>query len=168
MGEFDKAAASFEKAKALKDHDNINNNLGAIALHKDDVASAKEAFTASLGAGDKVSYNLGIVNVIEGEYASALNYFGSEASYNAALAKYLNGDSDGAWRTIANLETESPYRSYLMAVIAASQDKPAEVYKNLKKAVDSCKDPQKMKDRAKNDLEFAKFFEEAEFKAIVE
>ncbi len=167
MGETDKAAASFNDAKALKDHDNINNNLGAVALKGDDVAGAKELFTASLGAGDKVNYNLGIVNIIDGDYQAAINYFGNSPSYNLALAKYLNGDAEGAWRTAADVE-ESPYRSYLLAVIAASQDKPDAVYENLEKAALTCQDPQYMKDHAKSDLEFAKYWNEAKFKAIVE
>jgi tetratricopeptide (TPR) repeat protein len=168
MGKLEEAEASFTAAKALKDHDNVNNNLGAVALANGDVAGAKEAFTASLGAGEKVNYNLGIVNIIEGDYQSALNYFGNTPSFNAALAMYLNGDGEGAWRTAANLDQESPYRSYLLAIIAANQDKPEVAYENLKKAVENCKDPQMMKDHAKKDLEFAKLFEEAEFKAIVE
>jgi tetratricopeptide (TPR) repeat protein len=168
LGKVDEAEASLKAAKALKDHDNVNNNLGAVALAKGDIESAKELFTASLGAGEKVNYNLGIINIIEGDYESAINYFGAEPSFNAALATYLKGDSEGAWRIAANLDQESPYRSYLLAVIAANQDKPEVAYENLKKAVQTCKDPQMMKDRAKKDLEFAKLFEEAEFKAIVE
>jgi len=168
MGKTAEAEAAFKTAKGLKDHDNVNNNLGAVALSNDDVAGAKEAFTASLGAGEKVNYNLGIVNIIEGEYESAVNYFGNKPSYNAALAQYLKGDSEGAWRIAANLEEDSPMRSYLLAVIAASQDKADVVYDNLKKAVETCKDPQKIKDHAKKDLEFARYFEEAAFKAIVD
>lgn len=168
LGKTEEAAVSFDAAKALKDHDNINNNLGAVALKNEDVTGAKEAFTSSLGAGEKVNYNLGIINVIEGDYESAINYFGNKPSYNAALATYLNGDSEGAWRIAANLEQESPYRSYLLAVIAASQDKPEVVYENLTSAVQTCKSPQMMKDHAKKDVEFAKLWEEAAFKAIVE
>lgn len=168
LGKVEEAQASFDAAKALKDHDNINNNIGAVALKNGDVAGAKEAFTASLGAGEKVNYNLGIVNVIEGDYESALNYFGNKPSFNSALAMYLNGDGEAAWRTAANLDQESPYRSYLLAVIAASQDKPEVVYENLKNAVENCKMPEMMKENAKKDLEFAKLWEEAEFKAIVE
>ena len=167
LGKTEEAKASFKAAKALKDHDNINNNLGAIALQEGDIEGAKEAFTASLGAGQKVNYNLGIVNIIEGDYGSAVNYFGAEPSFNAALATYLNGDDQGAWRIAANLD-ESPHRSYLLAIIAAKQDKPEVAYENLKNAVSACKDPQMMKDHAKKDLEFAKLFEEPEFKAIVE
>jgi Flp pilus assembly protein TadD len=168
MGELDKAAASFKAAKAIKDHDIINNNLGAIALKNGDVAAAKEAFTASMGAGAKVNYNLGIVSIKEGEYETALNYFGSDPSYNAALAKYLKGDSEGAWRTAANLEMKGGMGYYLRAVIAASQDKPEAALENLKLAVENCGDPQFIKDRAVKDLEFAKLFETAEFKAIVQ
>lgn len=168
MGELEKAAASFKAAKAIKDHDIINNNLGAIALKNGDVEAAKEAFTASMGAGAKVNYNLGIVSIKEGEYETALNYFGSDPSYNAALAKYLKGDSEGAWRTAANLEMKGGMGYYLRAVIAADQDKPEAALENLKLAVENCGDPQFIKDRAVKDLEFAKLFETAEFKAIVE
>lgn len=168
MGKLDQAAASFKAAKAIKDHDIVNNNLGAIALRNGDVAGAKEAFTASLGAGDKVNYNLGIVSIMEGQYNAAINYFGNDPSLNAALALYLNGDANGAWRMASNLEGNSPYRNYLLAVIAASQDKPNVVYDNLKQAIKNCKKPQMLKDKAKKDLEFAKYFEEAEFKSIVE
>ncbi|MCK5134422.1 MAG: hypothetical protein KAR19_01440 [Bacteroidales bacterium] len=168
MGKLEEAEAAFTTAKGLKDHDIVNNNLGAIALKKGEIEAAKEAFTASLGAGPKVNYNLGIVNIIEGDYGAAVNYFGSEPSFNAALAMYLKGDDEGAWRTAANLEQESPYRYYLLAVIAANQDKPEVAYENLKLAVENCKDPQMMKDHAKKNLEFAKLFNEAAFIAIVE
>ena len=67
-------------------------------VKKGDLEAAKELFTASLGAGPDVNYNLGIVNVIEGDYDAAINYFGSEATFNCSLAKYLKKDDEGAWR----------------------------------------------------------------------
>jgi tetratricopeptide (TPR) repeat protein len=168
MGELEKAATSFKAAKAIKDHDIINNNIGAIALKDGDVAAAKEAFTASMGAGPQVNYNLGIVSIMEGDYDAAVNYFGSEASFNAALAKYLKGDSEGAWRMAANLEKRGGMGYYLLAVIAAGQDKPEAALENLQLAVENCGSAQYIKDKAKKDLEFAKLFETPEFKAIVE
>jgi tetratricopeptide (TPR) repeat protein len=168
MGRLDEAAAAFNAAKAIRDHDIINNNLGAIALKNGDVEAAKEAFTASMGAGPSVNYNLGIVSIKEGEYEAAVNYFGSEASLNAALAKYLAGDADGAWRMAANMEKSGGMGYYLMAVIAASQDNTDAALENLKLAVQNCTDPQFVKDRAVKDLEFAKLFENPEFKAIVQ
>jgi tetratricopeptide (TPR) repeat protein len=168
MGRLDEAAAAFNRAKSIRDHDIINNNLGAVALKNGDVEAAKEAFTASMGAGSDVNYNLGIVSIKEGEYEAAVNYFGSEASFNAALAKYLAGDADGAWRMAANMEKSGGMGYYLMAVIAASQDNTDTALENLRLAVENCTDPQYVKDRAVKDLEFAKLFENAEFKAIVQ
>jgi len=168
MGRLDEAKAAFNAAKAIRDHDIINNNLGAVALQNGDVEAAKEAFTASMGAGPSVNYNLGIVSIKEGEYEAAVNYFGSEASLNAALAKYLAGDADGAWRMAANMQKTGGMGYYLMAVIAASQDNTDAALENLKLAVQNCTDPQFVKDRAVKDLEFAKLFENPEFKAIVQ
>ena len=162
------AAASFESAKSIKEHDIILNNLGAIALKAGLVEEAKELFTASMGAGTDVNYNLGIISIMEGEYETAVNYFGSDPSYNAALAKYLKGDSEGAWRTAANIEMRGGMGYYLRAVIAAGQDKPELALENLALAVENCGSAQYIKDKAATDLEFAKLFETAEFKAIVE
>ena len=168
MGKMDEAEAAFKASKGLKDTDIANNNLGAIALKKGEIEAAKEAFTASLAAGPQVNYNLGIVNIIEGDYESAVNYFGSEPSYNAALAKYLKGDDEGAWRILANLEMRGGLGYYMRAVIAANQDKPEVALENLKLAVENCGDPDWIKDYAKKDLELAKLWEEAGFKAIVQ
>ncbi len=165
MGNFDAAESSFMAAKEIKDHDIINNNLGAVALVKEDVEKASELFTSSLGAGKEVNYNLGIVNIIDGDYNKALNYFGSEASYNKALAQYLNEDVDMSFRTAVNLTDETAKQYYLVAVIAAEQKKDDVALENLKVAVS--KDAS-LKERAKKDLEFAELFESAEFKSIVE
>jgi tetratricopeptide (TPR) repeat protein len=167
QGKMGQAEASFNQAKSIRDHDIINNNLGAIALQKGEVAAAKELFTASLGAGEKVNYNLGIINIIEGNYEAAVNYFGSQPSFDAALAKYLNKDTNGAWRTVSGLDA-SPDVHYLMAVIAASQDNTNAALDNLEQAIETCQQPQMMKDRAKKDLEFAKLFNEDRFKSIVQ
>lgn len=165
MGNYDKAEASFMAAKNLKDNDIVNNNLGAVALVKGDVEKANELFTGSLGAGQDVNYNLGIVNIIEGDYGKALNYFGSAPSYNSGLAMYLNGMDDQAFRTIVNLTDETAKKYYMVAVIAASQDKPEVAMENLKTAVEM---DASLKERAKKDLEFAKIMNDEAFKAIVE
>ena len=145
--------------------DVVNNNLGAIALVKDDVEKASELLTSALGAGTDVNYNLGIVNVIEGDYSKALNYFGSEDSYNKALALYLNNSDEMGYRTAVNLTDETAKQYYLVAVIAAFQKKDDVALENLKVAVS--KDAS-LKERAKKDVEFAALFENAEFKSIVE
>lgn len=163
--EYDAAESSFMAAKEIKDLDIVNNNLAAVALVKGDTEKAEELFAASLGAGQDVNYNLGIVNIINGKYDEAVGYFGSAPSFNAALAIFLNDKSETAARTLASLESESAVRYYLMAVIAADQDKPESAVEHLKNAV--AKDAS-LKERAKKDLEFARLFNDAAFKAVVE
>ncbi len=54
---------------------------------------------------------------------------------------------------------------YLKAVIAAEQDKDDMVFENLRTAF--AKDPG-LKDRAKVDMEFAKYFDNDTFKGLVQ
>jgi hypothetical protein len=69
------------------------------------------------------------------------------------------------FRTAVNLTDETAKQYYLVAVIAASQNKDDVALENLKVAVS--KDAS-LKERAKKDIEFAALFENAEFKSIVE
>lgn len=165
QGDFDAAEDSFMAAKEIKDNDAVNNNLGAVALVNNDVEKASELLTSALGAGSDVNYNLGIVNIIEGDYSQALNYFGNENTYNKALALYLNENDEQGYTTAVNLTDETAKQYYLVAVIAASQKKDDVALENLKVAVS--KDAS-LKERAKKDIEFAALFETAEFKSIVQ
>jgi hypothetical protein len=161
----DAAEKALLKAKEIKDNDAINNNLGAVALLNGDVEKAEELFTASMGAGAAVNYNLGIVNVIKGDYDKAASYFGNTDEYNTALVKYLKKDTKGAMATLNNVKSESCYKYYLKAVLAADLDQDELVMESLRTAISK---KAELKDRAKVDMEFAKYFENDAFKSIVE
>jgi hypothetical protein len=161
----DAAEKALEKAKAMKENDIVNNNLGAVALLKGDVEKAEELFTASMGAGAVVNYNLGIINVIKGDYDKAASYFGNTDEYNTALVKYLKKDTEGAMATLNNVKCECALKYYLKAVLAADLDQDELVMESLRTAISK---KAELKDRAKVDMEFAKYFENAAFKSIVE
>ena len=91
---FAEAKTAFEQAKAIKDSDVEKNNLGAVALMNGDLATAEQLFTSSMGAGDVVNYNLGIIKIKQGDYTAAVNYFGNKPSFNAGLAQLLNKETD--------------------------------------------------------------------------
>ena len=164
-GDADNAQKAFEKAKGMMDNDVVNNNLGVVALMKGDVAKAEQLFLSSTGAGDAVNYNLGIVKVMQGDYDAAGSYFGNTNSVNTALVKLLKDDFDGALATINKVEAESAKKNYVKAVIAANQNKEELALQSLKAAVSQDKE---LKARAKVDMEFAKYFENATFKSLVE
>lgn len=157
----------FEKAEKLKnDEPIIKNNLGAIALKEGDVAKAETLFGAAAGAGDEVNYNLGIVSVKKGEYSQAVKYYSKYEDVNTALAKILAGNNNGALKDLEAFERPNCFmKEYLKAIIGARTAREELMYNSLAEA---CKINADMKAKAKTDLEFAKYFDNPKFKAIVD
>ncbi len=165
-GDYTAAANNFEKADQLNNNCAIiQNNLGVIALNQGDIDKARELFSAASGVGEQVDYNMGIVSITRAEYDKAVQYFGECADANAALAKILAGDNNGALKALEASEDQSALVDYLKAVVGARTAKENLLVESLAEAI---KKDAAMKDAAKTDLEFAKFFEAPAFKAIVE
>ncbi len=157
----------FEKAETLKNNEPIiKNNLGAIALYEGNLAKAEEYFGAAAGAGPEVNYNQGIVNLKKGDYSKAVQYFRNDTDPNSALAKILTNDNNGALKDLESCELPNCYmKEYLKAVIGARTAKENMLFESLQAAV-SIKP--ELKAKAKTDMEFAKYFDNPKFKAIVE
>ncbi len=121
------AKTQFEKANGMKDNAIAKNNLGAIAGVEGDRAKAKQLLGQAGGAGDQVNYNKGILDIQDGKYASAVSNFGSEATFNKALAQLLNGDNSAATKTINDSDdAESGQGLYLKAIAAKRDGKDSE------------------------------------------
>jgi Flp pilus assembly protein TadD len=161
------AKPMFEKAESLASNEPIiKNNLGAVALYEGDIAKAETFFGAASGAGDEVNYNLAIVAMKKGEYDKAVKLFGDSDSTNAALAKMLAGDNNGALKILESSSSEDTYMvEYLKAVIGARTAKENMMYESLAKSVELNPD---MKTKIATDMEFAKYFSEPKFQAIVQ
>ena len=159
------AKAAFETAKELNNNDLVINNLGCSALMMGDVEAAEPLFTAAMGAGDVVNYNLGIIKIMQGEYEKAASYLGNTDEVNTALVKLLRDDFDGALATINKVQCDCASKYYVKAVISANQDKEELALETLKAAIERDAD---FKARAKVDMEFAKYFNNANFKSLTE
>ncbi len=165
--EVDGAMAQFSKADQLSSGNPVvKNNLGACYSRKGDRKNAAAMYAAASGAGTEVNENMGILNIRDGNYSAAVGNYGSSQSYNAALAKLLNGDKDGAMSTLdASPDKDSAIGHYLKAVIYARKGDASGVASNLKSSV--MKDS-KLKVMAKDDREFIKWFNDANFKSAIE
>jgi Flp pilus assembly protein TadD len=142
----------------------VKNNLGIVARWKGDRKKAMELYSSATGAGAEVAYNMGIVEIQNGNYAAAVTDFGSYNTFNAALAKLLNKNTEGAISTIDNsTEKDAAIAYYLKAVAAARENKADGVNTNLKVAIQ--KDAS-FKQMAKEDAEFIKLRDNADFKAM--
>lgn len=164
---YSNAKPFFEKAEKLKNNEPIvKNNLGVIALNEGDIDKAETLFGAAAGAGKEVNYNLGIVSVKNAEYDKAVKYFSKDADINTAVAKIMAGDNNGALKDLEAFQRPNCFmKEYLKAVIGARTAKENLLFDSLAEA---CKINEKMKEKAKSDMEFARYFDNPKFKAIVE
>jgi tetratricopeptide (TPR) repeat protein len=166
LGKTAEAKAAFEKAKALKDDEISKCNMGAVALAEGDLKTAESLLSIGMSAGEAATYNLGIIKIKQGDYAAAVNYFGSKPSFNAALAQLLNGNSEKAIATLNELGDDAPaIVFYLKAVASARAGKEDGVLNNLRIAVGK---DSNWKDYAKKDAEFLKFAQNEAFKGIIQ
>lgn len=166
MDKLAEAKASLEKAQDINDNAIVKANLGAVALAEGDIETAEQLLTSAMSAGSEVSYNLGIIKIIQGDYSAAVNYFGNEPSFNAGLAQLLDGNYDGAVATLNQLgDVEDAWVYYLKAVAGARGGNDSVVFSNLRSAVSL---DSSIKEYAQKDAELLKLADNETFMQIVE
>ena len=162
-GNYDKAESYFKKAASVNATPEVNMNLGLIALMKGDKATAEASFGKAAGTKE-LGESMGNLYIAQGQYERAVNSFGDSKTNSAALAQILAKDYNKAKNTLAGVEKPDAYTDYLMAVLGARTNNSSMVTSSLKSAV--AKDSSLAK-KAATDLEFAKYFTNADFMNIV-
>ena len=161
-GNVDKAESYFKKAASVNASPEVNMNLGLISLIKGDKAAAETYFGKAAGTKE-LGESMGNLYIAQGQYERAVNSFGDSKTNSAALAQILAKDYNKAKNTLANVERPDAYTDYRMAVLGARTNNSSMVTSSLKSAV--AKDPSLAK-KAATDLEFAKYFTNADFMSI--
>jgi tetratricopeptide (TPR) repeat protein len=143
------------------------NNLGIIAIIENDYESAASLFKQAKELGLNTNYNEGVVNIYKGNYDKAIKLMTKDnpnCDYNVALAQTLDKKYTIAEETVKCLE-ENGKTLYLQAVIAA---RTKDIEKSLKHLAKAIKKDNKIKNIAKNDMEFANMHDMPEFVALIE
>ena len=162
------------------------NDLGMAQYIAVDYSAAKANFqkAASMGKNPEPQMNLGLIEMLNKNYAKANQHFGSAAgvnelgealgvyylkqgdnaaavkafgdakSNNAALAQILTKDYSKAKSTLAGINTPDATTYYLMAVLGARTNNESMLNTNLRQAIRMDK---KLAQKAVNDLEFANY-----------
>lgn len=163
------------------------NDLGMTQYIAGKYADAKNSFAkaASLsGSSTEPQMNLGVIELLNGNYQNANKYFGSAAgqeglgdalgvyylkqgdnaaaarafgnskSNNAAIAQILTKDYSKAKSTLAGINNPNALTYYLMAVLGARTNNEQMINSNLRQAI---KLDNRFAAKAANDLEFANF-----------
>ena len=164
-GEIADARRCFDKALEIQPNDpDVNYNAGLAAMADGDLEKAEQYLGKAAGTKGNLNAALGTLYTKKGDYAAAKNAYGQNATNNAAVQQILSEDYAGAAKTLANVKEPNATTAYLKAVVAARTNDKAAVLENLKSAIAQ---DASLKARAAQDIEFAKFAEEAEFQAIV-
>lgn len=153
-GDYEGAKANFEHALRLNPQQKESEmNLGLISMLDGKYNKAYEQFGLA-GNVPEVGEALGLYYLSQGNLPAAVNSFGDSKSNNAALAQLLSKDYTKARATLSAIDTPDATTYYLLAVVGARTGNENAVVNNLRQAgrLDS-----KMLQRAKNDLEFAKY-----------
>jgi Flp pilus assembly protein TadD len=149
------AEAQFQRANSILDNPVSTNNLGVVARLKGDRKKAMELYRKATAAGPEVKYNMGVIDIQNGDYGAANGNMSGNNTFNAALAKMLGGDAAGAQRILEqSTDKDSAMGHYLMAIIGARQSNGDMVRNHLALAVQ--KDGS-LRDKAMKDLEFRNF-----------
>ncbi len=159
------AKSLFEQAEAKKAAPEVENNLGVIALANNDINTAKEYFGKAAGAGAVLDENLAVVALAEGDYDKAESYLANSTSNNAALVKILNGKYDAAISALNANQEKDGLNYYLKAIAYTHKSDKDQALENLNKAI---KEDSKWKEYAKTDMEFFAYFNDANFKSLVD
>lgn len=146
------AETQFSKAYGMSKTDETSCNMGAVTRLNGDRKGAMTYLNAS--NTPEAKYNKGLINIQNGDYASAVSNMGNYKTFNSALANLLNKDNGAAQTHIDGSNDASALADYLRAVIAARNNNAANVASNLKSAVQ--KDGS-LAAKAQKDLEFRNF-----------
>ena len=159
------AGRCYLKALEIEPNDpDVNYNAGVLFLAVPDLEKAEYHLGKAAGTKGDLDAALGTLYTQKGDYAAAKKAYGNKATNNAAVQQILDEDYAGARQTLDNVREPNATTAYLKAVVGARTNDRAAVLENLKSAIAQ---DASLKARAAEDIEFAKFAEEAEFQALV-
>ena len=167
LGQINDAERFLETADKLSPNNpSVLNNLGLLALAKEDVDQAAVYFKQAVDAGNsQATMNEAIVEIKRGNYENAASKLEEQnCTYNLALIQLLTGNTGNAVRTLDCCIDQTPDVYYLRAVCYARLDDVPGVLENLKKA---CEVEPGYKYQAKNDVEFRRYRANLEFQNII-
>ncbi len=153
-GDYKAAEASFKKAASLAGSNNEPSMNLGLIELVNGNYSKATQLSGSAAGVSELNDALGVYYLKTGDNTAAVRAFGDSKSNNAALAQILTKDYSKAKQTLAGISTPDATTYYLMAVLGARTNNESMLNTNLRQAI---RLDSKLADAARNDLEFAGF-----------
>ncbi|MCU0370617.1 MAG: tetratricopeptide repeat protein [Bacteroidales bacterium] len=165
MGDLTAAKAHLEKAASLNPNSGeVHYNLGLVYALQGDNKKAEEHWNKASQLGTDANYNLGVLNIIKGEYSKAISLFGSKTcDYNVALA-YIQSKNYPPAEKQLTCAPKDAQTHYLTAILGSRTGNTSMLFENLGKAIEM---NSAYKAEAKIDREFIKYFADPNFTSLV-
>ena len=153
-GNYDAAKSDFQKAKKLDPSSKEVDMNMGLIELVNGNYKKANEYIGSAAGVPEANDALGVYYLTQGEVSKANTAFGKAKTNNAALAKILSKDYSAAQAILSAVPNPDATTYYLEAVVGARTNNETAVVSNLKKAI--ALDPA-MASQARNDLEFSKY-----------
>jgi len=163
-GNLTNAKANLDKAYSLNKSAEVNSNFALYSLASGAPASTIDSYLGASAGAAGMNEALGIQYIKKGQYAKAVDAFGSIKSNNAGLAQLLAKDYSKAKTTLDAVAAPTAETNYLKAIVGARTNNKSLVVSGLSAAIKADKSYIK---KATNDLEFAKYITDASVVALL-
>jgi tetratricopeptide (TPR) repeat protein len=166
LGNLDEAKALLDKAAGMNnDSYELQNNFAAYYLKMGDYKTAETYLVKAKNLGADVDYNLGIVYINNGKYAQAVQMLSpSKCDFNLGLAQLLNKQNSAAETTFNCVQPQDAETYYMLAITGAHMDDKEKALGYLSQSI---KMDDMVKLKASTDREFYKYYNDADFRALV-
>lgn len=162
---YTEAKSLFEKAFGILDIAETNFNLGLVALVEKDFGKAASYLAKANGVGEsQIKEAYGVMQIAQGLYPEAATSLNNSKTNAGVLSQILVLDYNKATEVLKSIEKPDALTHYLKAIVGARTSDKDMTISSLKSAVSMNKEMAKM---AIKDIEFAKFFTDEAFLAIV-
>jgi tetratricopeptide (TPR) repeat protein len=169
MGQTSEGLANLNTANTLSpENAAVLTNLGNGYLIQKDFNKAGEFYKAAVAKGGNASYGIGVIAIKKGNYADAVSNLNKadKKDFNLALAQLLNGSAADAKTTIDNMKPEEmTWECYYVRAIAGARMANQDVMNtNLTRSIQLNAE---LRNKAKNDVEFIKYWSNPAFQAAI-
>lgn len=162
QGDITAAANNIKKANSLNPNDkDIMNNMGVVYAAQGNYKEAKTYFAKVNNSAS--AYNIGICNLVEGNWDEASKALNKKCDYNSALAKTMLKDYTAS-ATMLNCATKTAETLYLQAINESRQGNNDKCLEYLRESI---KMDNNKKAQASNDVEFINLFSNTAFQSLV-